>query len=408
MNRPKRNLPPRKASPNLLVATSLAAISFLLAACTAAEVLAPVPQGEVATATVGGFSKIRYWADEQPGALVDREQKTIDLVRKVYGNSIRGKEVPITYLCISGGGSNGAYGAGFLAGWTARGDRPQFNVVTGISTGSMLAPMAFLGPKYDAQMKEAYTTITTKDIAETQVLSALMGRSAGLADTTPLKKLIAKYMTKPMLDEIAAESRKGRALLIGTTYLEAQRPVMWDIGAIAESGDPQALGLVRDIILASASIPGAFPPMNISVTANGKAYNEMHVDGGVTQQVFLYPPSYRPKVVDKAIGWKAKRTAYVIRNNKISAEYATVKPSLVPVVGRSIDTLIKWDGIADLYRIYAIANRDGINYNYTSIPLDFSKESKSAFDKEYMSSLFQAGYDAALQEKPWKHTPPGL
>jgi hypothetical protein len=183
---------------------------------------------------------------------------------------------------------------------------------------------------------------------------------------------------------------------------------MWDIGAIAETGDPQALGLVRDIILASASIPGAFPPMNISVTVNGKTYNEMHVDGGVTQQVFLYPPSYRPKRIDKAIGWKAKRTAYIIRNNKISAEYATVKPTLIHVAGRSIDTLIKWDGIADLYRIYAIANRDDINYNYTSIPLDFSKESNSAFDREYMSSLFQAGYDAALQEHPWKNTPPGL
>ena len=384
------------------------ALSVLAAACTTQDVLESVPESHVDSATVAGFGKIRYWADEQPGALVGREQKSIDMIRAVYGDSVRGKVVPINYLCISGGGSNGAYGAGFLNGWTARGDRPQFTVVTGISTGSMIAPMAFLGPKYDPLMKEAYTTISTEDVAETQVLSALLGRSAGLADTTPLKKLIAHYMTQAMLDEVAAESRKGRALLIGTTYLEGQRPVMWDIGAIAESGDPKALALVRDIILASASIPGAFPPMNISVSADGKTYNEMHVDGGVTQQVFLYPPSYRPKVVDKAIGWKAKRTAYIIRNNKITAQYATVKPSLMHVVGRSIDTLIKWDGIADLYRIYAISQRDGIKYNYTSIPLDFDKESKSAFDKEYMGSLFQAGYAAALEPEPWKHTPPGL
>jgi hypothetical protein len=357
---------------------------------------------------VAGFNRIRYWADEAPGALVDREQKSIDKIREVYGNSLRGKVVPLNYLCISGGGSNGAYGAGFLVGWTARGDRPKFNVVTGISTGSMIAPLAFLGPKYDDKLKEAYTTVGTEDIAETQILAALLGRSAGLADTTPLKKLIAKYFTQEMLDEIAAESRKGRTLLIGTTYLEAQRPVMWDIGAIAETGDPQALGLIRDIILASASIPGAFPPMDIAVTVRGKDYHEMHVDGGVTQQVFLYPPSYRPKMVDKAIGWKARRTAYVIRNNKIAAEYADVKRSLIHVAGRSIDTLIKWDGIADLYRIYAIAQRDGIDYNYTSIPLDFSQESKSAFDKEYMTSLFQAGYNAAVQGNPWKKTPPGL
>jgi hypothetical protein len=386
----------------------LVLILSLTAACTTSDVLDAVPEHEVSNATVAGFNRVRYWADEQPGALVDREQKTIAKVHEVYGNSLRGRVVPLNYLCISGGGSNGAYGAGFLVGWTAKGTRPTFNVVTGISTGSMIAPLAFLGPKYDGMLKEAYTTISTEDIAETQILAALLGRSAGLADTTPLKKLIAKYFTQDMLDEIAAESRKGRALLIGTTYLEAQRPVMWDIGAIAETGDPQALGLVRDIILASASIPGAFPPMDISVTVKDKTYHEMHVDGGVTQQVFLYPPSYRPKVIDKAIGWKAKRTAYVIRNNKITAEYADVKRSLIHVAGRSIDTLIKWDGIADLYRIYAIAQRDGISYNYTSIPVDFGNESKSAFDKEYMTSLFQAGYDAALQDDPWKKVPPGL
>jgi hypothetical protein len=387
----------------------ISALCLLLAGgCTTSDVLDAVPEHEVSNATVAGFNRIRYWADEQPGALVDREQRTIARIHEVYGNSLRGKVVPLNYLCISGGGSNGAYGAGFLAGWTAKGTRPKFDVVTGISTGSMIAPLAFLGPKYDDKAKEAYTTISTEDIAETQILAALLGRSAGLADTAPLKRLIAKYLTQEMLDEIAVESRKGRVLLIGTTYLEAQRPVMWDIGAIAETGDPQALGLVRDIILASASIPGAFPPMDISVTVRGKTYHEMHVDGGVTQQVFLYPPSYRPKMIDKAIGWKAKRTAYVIRNNKISAEYADVKRSLIHVAGRSIDTLIKWDGIADLYRIYAIAQRDGISYNYTSIPIDFANESKSAFDKEYMTSLYHAGYDAALQNDPWKKTPPGL
>jgi predicted acylesterase/phospholipase RssA len=390
----------------------MAGLSLLCASlttgCTTSDLLASVPESQVTKAEVGTFSDIRYWADEPPGALAKREKETIDTVHKIYGNSLRGKEVPITYLCISGGGSNGAFGAGFLVGWTARGDRPKFNVVTGISTGSMIAPLVFLGPKYDDKVKEAYTTISTSNVATMTVLPALLGRTAGLADPTPLKKLIAQYLTQSMLEEIAEESRKGRALLIGTTYLEAQRPIIWDIGAIARSGNPKSLDLVHQIILASASIPGAFPPANIEVSAEGKTYNEMHVDGGVSRQVFMYPPSYRPKVVDKAIGWRAKRTLYAIRNNKLSPEYADVKPSVFSIAGRSIDTIIKYDGIADLYKIYAVAQRDNVRFNYISIPEDFDLRSKEAFDKAYMNSLFQAGYNAALKPDPWKHLPPGM
>ena len=384
------------------------ALPVLLASCTTVDVLTPVPQDQVGNAAIDPFKDIRFWADEPAAAYAAIEEKRVAKVRAVYGDTLRNKVVPLNYLCISGGGSNGAYGAGFLVGWTAKGTRPQFNGVTGISTGSMIAPLAFLGPKYDEQLKEAYTTISTEDVADAQVLPALLGRTAGLADTAPLKKTIARFLTQQMLDEIAVESRKGRLLLIGTTNLESQRPIIWDIGAIAESGHPQALQLVREIILASASIPGAFPPVNVGVTVDGKPYNEMHVDGGVTRQVFLYPPTFNPTAVDKEIGWKPKRTAYIIRNNKIEPEYAVVKPKVLSVAGRSIDTLIKADGIGDLYRLYAIAQRDRVGYNYTSIPADFDGVSKSAFDKVYMSSLFEAGYNAGLQPEPWKHTPPGL
>lgn len=386
----------------------MAAIAAL-SGCTTTDVLQSVPESQLAEATVGTFKDIRYWADEQPGGpLAPREQTTIDTVHRLYGDSLRGKVMPITYLCISGGGSNGAYGAGFLAGWTASGNRPKFNVVTGISTGSLIAPMAFLGPKYDAALKEAYTTVSTKDIATLQVFAALTGQASGLADNSGLRKLIAHYITPAVLDEIAAESRKGRSLLIGTTYLQAQRPIIWDIGAIARSGNPKALELVHEVILASASIPGAFPAVEIEVVADGKDYDELHVDGGVSRQVFMYPPSYRPEVVDRAIGWKAKRTVYVIRNNKLSPEYSAVKPKVLPIVGKSIDTLIKYDGIADLYKIYAVAERDKVKYNYTSIPVSFTAQSKSPFDEKYMGELYQAGYEQGLLADPWKHAPPGM
>ncbi len=386
----------------------LAACLLVTTGCTTEAVLQQVPESQLGQAALSAFGDIRFSPGENGAANTGLEQKSIERIRQLHGDTLRNKPVDIAYLCVSGGGSNGAYGAGFLAGWTARGNRPDFDVVTGISTGSMIAPLAFLGPKYDTMLREAYTTIETQDVAETQVVSALFGRSSGLADNTGLKRLIARFLTQGMLDEIAVESRKGRSLLIGTTYLEAQRPVIWDIGAIAESGAPQALELVRDIILASASIPGAFAPVDIAVVANGKSYNEMHVDGGVTRQVFLYPPSYRPAVVDKAIGWKATRTVYIIRNNKISPEYSDVKPKLLNIVGKSLDTLIKADGVSDLFRIYAQAQRDRLKFNYTSIPESFTGKSKSAFDKAYMTALFEAGYAEAQHPDPWQHTPPGM
>lgn len=392
----------------VLATLALASFLAIVSGCTTADVQNSVPQAEVTEAAVGNFKDIRYWADEPPGAFTRREQETIDLVRRIYGDSLRGRKKPITYLCISGGGSNGAYGAGFLVGWTEKGTRPKFDVVTGISTGSMIAPMAFLGAKYDAALREAYTTITTEDVATVQVLPALLGRTAGLADTAPLKRLIARYLTQSMLDEIAMESRKGRTLLIGTTNIEAQRQMIWNIGAIAESGQPGSLDLVHRIILASASIPGAFPPVDVAVTVGGKSYTEMHVDGGVTRQVFIYPPSYDPRKVDRAIGWKAERTLFIIRNNKITPEYAKVKPKVWDIAGRAVDTLIKFDGIGDLFRIYAVAKRDGISYHYTSIPTSFTMQSKSAFDKNYMGALFEAGRADALRSEPWHDAPPDL
>ena len=173
----------------------------------------------------------------------------------------------------------------------------------------------------------------------------MIGASDSLADTKPLQGLVAKYMTAEMMKEIAAEHHKGRILMIGTTNLDAQRSVIWDIGAIAASGNPGALSLIRKIILASAAIPGAFPPVDISVTADGKQFEEMHVDGGVTRQVFLYPPGFSPKDVDKAIGWKIKRRLFIVRNTKIDPEFAVTKDQLLPIASRSISTLIKTQGI---------------------------------------------------------------
>jgi len=383
--------------------------AMLLTGCAADLGTTPhVPAALVDRAAIDNLPNVRYWGDSKPGSYADLARQRVEIVRKSLGpNGHKTKRV-INILTVSGGGSDGAFGAGLLVGWTHHGTRPQFDFVTGISTGAMMAPLAFLGPRYDRKLKEAYTTLNTEDVATPQVLSAIIGVSSSLASTKPLEEMIAKYMTADILAEIGREHVKGRILMIGTTNLEAQRSVIWDIGAIAVSGHPRALELVRKIILASAAIPGAFPPVEIDVTIEGKRYQEMHVDGGVTRQVFLYPPGFTPQEIDKGIGWNVSRRLFILCNAKLSPEFRHIKKQLLPIASRSISTLIKTQGIGDLYEIHTLAKRDRADYNLAYIPEEFALQSKDAFDKAYMNELFKLGYELGRRGYPWSKLPPGL
>lgn len=385
------------------------ALAMMMSACASSDLLRdPVPEGLVNRALVDNLEGLRYWGDAPPGTYRSIAEARIAQLQKKYGASgLRGKRMDIESLSLSGGGGDGAFGAGLLVGWSESGTRPEFEVVTGISTGAMIAPLAFLGPRYDAMLKQAYTTASSDQLVKTQVLSALLGSTDGLADSKPLANMVARYTNQKMLEDIAAEYRKGRFLLVGTTNLDAQRPVIWDIGALANSGRPDALQLMRKIILASASIPGALPPVKIKVAADGKSYDEMHVDGGVTRQVFLYPPGFEPEIVDRALGWKPVRRAYIIRNSKVAPEFAVTKAKLFPIAARSISTLIKTQGVGDLYQIYLAAKRDRVDYNLAYIPGDFAMQSKSAFDKAYMNVLFKLGYSLGRAGVKWEKSPPG-
>jgi len=385
-------------------------LALVLSACASESLLRdPVPGSLVDQAVVDNLSGVRFWGDAGPSEYADLTEERIAQVKQRYGaGGPAGRKVRIESLSLSGGGDDGAFGAGLLVGWSASGTRPQFDVVTGISTGSMIAPLAFLGPRYDGRLKEAYTTVSANQLVKAQVLPALFGTADGLADSKPLAKMIAHYTSQQMLEEIAAEHRKGRMLLIGTTNLDAQRPVIWDIGALANSGRPDALQLMRSIMLASASIPGALPPVEIKVTADGRPYDEMHVDGGVTRQVFLYPPGYEPEKVDKAVGWKPSRRAFIIRNGKVNPEFAMTQAKILPIASRSISTLIKTQGIGDLYQIYLTSKRDKIDFNLAYIPADFTMKSKSPFDKAYMNALFQLGYSLGRAGYKWQKLPPGM
>ena len=314
---------------------------------------------------------------------------------------------PAIALAVSGGGDNGAFGAGLLNGWTAAGDRPEFKLVTGISTGALIAPFAFLGPKHDETLKEVYTQISGADIAKPRNKLAAIFNDA-MADNAPLWRLLEKHVTRELLDAIAAEyTTKGRLLLVGTTDLDAQQPVIWNMTKIAASADPKALEIFRTIMIASAAIPGAFPPVLIDVTANGEHYQEMHVDGGAMTQVFIYPPSMHIQEI-RAATHKRERKVYIIRNSRMDAQWSEVERKTMSIAGRAIASLIQTQGIGDLDRIYLIAKRDKADFNLAFIPATFNAPHKEEFDTEYMGLLFALGYEMAAEGYPWQKAPPGF
>jgi predicted acylesterase/phospholipase RssA len=315
---------------------------------------------------------------------------------------------PVNLLAISGGGDNGAFGAGLLIGWTKKGDRPEFDYVTGVSTGALIAPFAFLGPKYDDQLRSVYTKISTKDVLKTRSLFAAFLNDA-MADNKPLWGLVGKYMNAKMLEDIAAEYKKGRVLLVGTTDLDARKGVIWNMTKIAASGDPKALELFRKIMIASAAIPGAFPPVMIDVEANGRKYQEMHVDGGAMAQVFVYPPGIDVREMQKTAGTtERKRTLYIIRNSRLDADWAQVERKTLKIMGRAVSSLIQTQGKGNLYLMYVLTQRDGIDYNLAFIPQDFNAPHPKDFDPGYMNTLFDRGYAMAEKGYPWQTTPPGF
>ena len=382
--------------------TLVVAIQLGVAGCSTPQRLPAVPQAS-ALQSEQALGPVRF--------LVTRESDTFaaaardSLAREQQWRASQGQsgELPPAYfLAISGGGDNGAYGAGFINGWTASGTRPAFKVVTGISTGALIAPFAFLGPKYDYVLERVYTTTSQKDIFTKRGFKSLIWGDAA-ADTAPLATIIASYVTPEFLKEIAAEYAKGRILLVGTTNLDSLEPVIWNMGAIASSTDPGALKLFRSVLLASASIPGAFPPVMIDINIDGTPHQEMHVDGGTVTQVFLYPPSFR---MDKSV--ERKRVLYVIRNARLDADWASTERRTMTIAMRAIDSLTRTQGIGDLYRIYTTANRDGIDFNLTYIPPSFNTPHNEQFDTAYMQSLYKVGLDAAKAGYTWQKYPPGF
>jgi hypothetical protein len=398
----------RKDSPpqtRYFVLACMAALMILSQGCASLGHYNALPANLEDQAQIPGLPDVRDWADVPSKILLKSAFNSI--AQEKAAN--HGKLLPVVYgLALSGGGGDGAFGAGLLCGWSEAGTRPTFKLVTGISTGALIAPFAFLGLAYDQRLKEAYTTVSDKDIytghdALAILLSVTNVRPLpSMASTKPLAQLLKKLIDAKMLEDIAAEYRKGRRLIVGTTQLDAQRLVIWDMGAIAASNYPHKLELFRHILLASASIPAAFPPQFFTVTAGGQEFQEMHCDGGVEAEVMLYENAIKPWT----IGGQRQRILYIIRNQQVYPQWKYVKPQLKHIASRGIDSLTKSQGVGDLYRIYAYTQRDGIDYNLAYIPKDFPVKAKSEFDTAYMNQLFDYAYNLAKAGYPWSKSPP--
>jgi len=366
----------------------------------------PVPPEQAELATVPGMPDVRAWGGKvspefQQDALESVRQKQAD------GNV----QSHFSSLSLSGGGSNGAFGAGFLKGWTQSGSRPDFRLVTGISTGALIAPFAFLGPDYDAELKEVFTTTSTSDILEMLNVFSFLYTRQSFARATPLEKLVAEHIDEELLRAVAREHAHGDRLYIATTNMDAQRLSVWNMGRIAQYATPEAYELFRAVMVASASIPAAFPPVMIDVEGkDGRLYDEMHTDGGTLIQMFFYGGvlDLREGAAQRGVTDSKLGDLYVIRNGQMKSEHEQIKRNVAQITDRALATMIKAAAMNDLYRIYAFAQRDNVEFHYVGIPDDYVSASTEAFDQKEMNRLFEIGYREGLSGGDWQDQPPGL
>ncbi len=382
----------------------------LLAGCAGmvAQRKAPPTGAEQARASIPGLPTVRFWADETPANPSAAFRKIQPTLPRLAAHAKRSGGRPIVnILALSGGGGDGAFGAGVLSGWTKRGDRPEFEVVTGVSAGAIIAPLAFLGPKYDEQLRDVWTKYETTDLVQINGLQGIIGGDA-LVDTSKLAELIASYLSRDVLDEIAREYERGRILMVLTTNLDAQRPVVWNLGELARSRHPDAAGLFHKIILASAAIPGALSPVNIPVVIDGKVYDELHVDGGTTREIFISPIQVPMKALDELYDRPPIRRIWLIKNMREQPVYQPVTQQTLPIAGRAISTLIFNQSAGEIYRIYRLARDAGAEFRMLAIPAGFKYTSSQVFDPAYQEKLFEFGEELGRAGNGWLRQPPEL
>jgi len=316
-------------------------------------------------------------------------------------------KIPYRALTLSGGGSRGAYGAGVLSGWTVHGDRPQFDVVTGISTGALMATHAFLGSDFDDGLA-IYKSISNDDVFRKRGFLATL-RATAAHDTAPLRETMSSVISEETLDLVAAEHRNGRRLFVGTTNLDANLFTIWDMGAIAASGRPDRLRRYIDVVMASAAFPIVFPPIYIEVESEAGTYTQMHADGGVRETVFFFDFVEELYRAIDAAGLKMsdfKQELYLLNNNPL---YVTRRKTYKPVEGKlgavaeaSIASLMTKVTQGSVYRLWVRAMVGGANFHISYVPADFEfTTGPLTFDPGEQTELFEIGYQQSLHGTAW-------
>jgi predicted acylesterase/phospholipase RssA len=339
------------------------------------------------TAVAIGAPNIRYWADA-----------TASAIRGVARPAVVQRGRPFVYLALSGGGGSGAFGAGVLNGWSDSGTRPEFTIVSGVSTGALIAPFAFLGPDYDARLRQVYTNGEAQNlIGQPNPLGVLFG--PGAFDRERLRRLVERYLDDDLIRAIAREDQKGRRLLVVTTNLDAQRAVVWDMGAIAASGEPNAFDLFREVLTASASVPVVFAPQLINVEANGKIFQEMHADGTLSAPVYTLPQAvlFGGKPILRA----ARPALYVIVNSRIDPGFAVVPNQVEAIAAQSFSTLNRVGIKAVLAETYSVATREGLGFHLSYIGQDHPDSGGTGFETDAMRQLYDYGYEKARSGAFW-------
>jgi hypothetical protein len=339
----------------------------------------PFTAADEAAATIPGMPDARFWADS------------------VSDFNAALPPQPGPWLALSSGGADGAFGAGLLNGLSESGKRPDYAVVTGVSTGALMAPFIFAGPKYDGALRDAYTKVSAADIFE------VGGTPESFIDSWPLKDLIAKQITPAVLADIAAAHKSGRRLFVVSTDIDAERSVVWNMGAIAAYGGDAALKLFRSVLLASSAIPGGFPPVLITVEANGKQFQEMHVDGGVGGQFFVAPAAVLAPTSDYKI---PATQLYLVANSGLQPEFSVVDRTMPSILTATVSAAVKVDTRLMMDRVYTAAKRSGVDFAVATIPPSFNMPSRGPFDPVYMTALFQVGEGLGKSATPFANEPP--
>ncbi|TIL34798.1 MAG: alpha/beta hydrolase [Mesorhizobium sp.] len=351
----------------------------------------PLDATEAEEASIAGYGEIRIYRDARIAAGDVRDWTPTT------------EPDGLDVLMISGGGAGGAFSVGVLAAWSASGTRPQFDVVTGVSTGALIAPFAFLGSDSDKTLVHLFTSGVADDLVATKFPVGLIGSS--LLRSTPLRQMVEDSITPAILRRVADQHRKGRRLLVLTTNLDTQRAVVWNMGAIANSGRPNALRLFQDVLIASASIPGIYPAVMIEAESAGRRFQEIHSDGGSTSQVLILPQAILASANPLVPSKRQSVAFHVIVNNALIPEFATTQNRTLSVIARAYSILLKSQTQSELTILYNYAKLTGARFHLATIDAQVPYSMLDPFNTSYMQAVYNLGYAGLLAGNLWKDRP---